>query len=223
MNTNERDLLLVDYLDKKVTRQELLNKFPDLVVELDLINLSTNALNSLPEVNTSKQMEIPVTGAVIKFNRRKYWYAAATVILIAGAAFLFVFRNELGNNKFSMLLSSNKTDEKIKALWSVFQPKSQSKSYEGKLLLLATKDNNSNIRYMALEELGEITEQLSEPELINYISNEQIFTNQTAWLELWVKLHPHPGDELQRWLNMEGINPTVKSYGLSLIKSTTKL
>jgi hypothetical protein len=223
MNTNERDLLLVDYLDKKVTRQELLNKFPDLAMELDLINLTINALNSLPEVNTGKQMEIPVTGTVIKFNRRKYWYAAATVILIAGAAFLFVFRNGNENYKLSMLLSSNKTDEKIKALWSVFQLKSQSKSYQKKLLLLATKDNNSNIRYMALEELGEITEPLSEPELINYISQEQIFTNQTAWLELWVKLHPQPGNELQTWLNKEGINPTVKNYGLRLIKSNAKL
>ena len=56
-------------------------------------------------------------------------------------------------------------------------------------------------------------------QLIKNINSEQILNNQTAWIELWVKLYDGKSMKLTSWLNDTSIDPLVKEYGRSLIKN----
>jgi hypothetical protein len=222
MNTNEQDLILADFIDNKITLKELLEKFPELAEESELLNRSIYAMNSLPDINTNKLIELPETATKIKINRKIIWYAAASILFIAVLT-IFLFHNQGTEHTLTSQLNSIKTEEKIKVLWATLQQKSVSKSTKEKILLLASTDKNSSIRYLALENLIESGFQLSEKDIIFNISKEQTYTNQTAWMELWIKLYPQGTNEFLKWLETEGINPIVKSYGMSLIKSTAKL
>src|SRR5258705_4072770 len=219
MEDNAKDLMLADYLDGKITRQQVLRQFPDVVEELELLDLSIQALGSLPLLRTNKRINMPASISAIKLKQKKYWYAAASVMLIAVTTVFFFLGHKKDNTNFSAHLESNQTEEKLIALVEILQSATDADKYQYQLLQLSTKDKNSNIRYMALEKLVQLPVHLSDAELTNFINAEQIFTNQTVWLELWIKIHPTANSELLQWLNKEDINPTVKNYGVSLLKS----
>ena len=223
MENSIQDLLLTDYLDGKISKQELVERFPDLKEDAELLELSVQALNSLtllePGLNTltrTHEHRIPIV-------RRNYRYATASIFLVAIAA-LFFFLTREGKNihHFSAQVKVSRTDEKITVLWKILQPGGGPGNYQ-QLLQLATTEKNSAVRYLALEKLVQQPVYLSEAELKNKISSEPIFTNQTVWLELWAKLYPSSEQEMIQWLNGDQVNPTVKKYGLSLLESTAKL
>jgi hypothetical protein len=223
MENNVKDLMLADYLDGKIARQQLLGQFPDAEEELELLDLSIQALSSLPLLKTNKQTNTPTSLPLINLKKKKYWYAAASVILITITAAFFFLSHKKDNINFSAHLESNQTEEKLIALAEILQSATSADKYQQQLLQLSTKDRNSNIRYMALEKLVQLPVHLSDAELTDYINAEQIFTNQTVWLELWIKIHPTANSTLLQWLNKEDINPAVKNYGVSLLKATVKL
>ena len=88
MSIINKEILLADYLDNKISESELLSKHPELSEDIELIKRSKNALGKLELIDPKKEFDIRKTKSVFQINT-KIWYAAASIILILGLGMLF--------------------------------------------------------------------------------------------------------------------------------------
>lgn len=209
---DEKDLLLADFMEGKITEDELRTLYPDLTADIELIKLSMGALEKLPQV--SSQAVIDIIPKRRSRVIRNYWLAAACLTLIVGIGWLVS-----NDHKKLQWTDSTSTDQQIVALWGEWNNVDKSEAKQRQLLEIATGNHNSNVRYLALEHFMQQPLALSQADLTKYLGNEKNLTNQIMWLELWIKLYHENDDEFKQWLDQEDINPLVKAYGEELIKN----
>lgn len=221
MKITDKDLLLADYMDGTISEADLLALYPELREDIEMINLSKNALSNLELESPTSKVDMPLEQYSKVFFRKQTWVAAALMILFITVALSLhkFYQNKSESIEFAEIFKNEKTDIKILALWSMWQENSISEQHRKQLLDVALNDKNSNVRYMALQKLSEQPLALSQPDLYQYIEREESLNNQTAWIELWVQIHNTKSDLLEQWLNQEKINPFIKEYGVGIINN----
>lgn len=220
MKLTEKDILLSDYLEHKITEAELLARHPEWREDIEMIKLSIHALDSMEFVQPKSSVSIVPAKAIVNRLGRRWWYVAAGVAisLFVGLSLFtkdFKSSKELGSGGVEV----EKADEKIVALWNLWQKEKTSNRDKARLISLAVNDQNSAVRYIALQQLSEQGLFLEENELYQYLEGERNFNNQVAWIELWVKIHHTRSKRLQEWLSKENINPQVKAYGEQIVEN----
>ena len=218
MSMINKDILLADYLDGKISESELLSKHPELSTDIEMIKSSQSALEKLEMIKPQKEFDIKSANSFNKFSPR-IWYAAASIILIIGLSLIFQDFNIKKTDYFDENLSARGIDEKLMGLWSIWESDDIDNNNREKLLDLARNNDNSNVRYLALQKLIDQSIKLEEEELYRFLNDETNFNNQTAWIDLWQKQSRGKSEMLMSWLEKDYVNPIVREYGEESIRN----
>lgn len=217
MKINKKDILLADFMEGNISKADLLAKYPELREEIELIKLSINALEKLEPAEPEKTININSNISLLVRIPKTAWYAAAAILIVVSLS-LFITGNDSINTTVNNYIISEKTEVKIIDLWRFERIERIDQKQQELLLNLALYDQNSNIRYMALQKLIDQPLFLQEIKLYQFASNENNATNQTAWIDLWIKLHADTKG-LKKWLNKSDLDPLVKTYAETEIKN----
>jgi hypothetical protein len=220
MNITNKDRLLADFMEGKISETELLDQHPEWQEEVEMIKLSRQALAELVAPSPEKKIRVEVEEVKKKSIKRVGWYLAAASVVVLLALALILNRQPNENpGSFAQNASRRSTVVQIDSLWQLWDRPTLKQEEREALLDLALHHANSNLRYLALQKLATDPPPLVEKELFQFASQEQSFNNQTVWLELWVQLHASRPPELLKWLEQEEIHPQVKDYGRQLTSS----
>ncbi|MEM7103694.1 MAG: hypothetical protein AAF502_11220 [Bacteroidota bacterium] len=218
MSIKDKDSLLADYLEGLISEEALIGLYPDLQSELKDIKRAQSALAQLESPDQEKGVIIDFPPPTTSVKNTLFIKLAASILFLVSLVLLIQHLGNPNQNLISLDLEKASTEEKLQAIIEIMSSDISGKEDITQLIGLAVNDDNSNIRYLALQKLADNPPQLTETTILNSLEKEQIINNQIAWIELWVILNKKDPKTIQNWLDQPERHPLVKSHGEQIIK-----